>query len=105
MTQGVVAQDRVSRVGWTGGVLSWLVAGAAFSFVAGVVKVGIWVNHWYVAERFYDDVNEATKEGPYWNITQLLRSGNEALLNGLSWLGIAILCVLVAAVVRRRRSR
>lgn len=66
------------------------------------MKIGTWVNHWYIAERFYDEpyVDEATRQGLRSDIIQLLRSGNQDLLNGVGWLGIALLCVLVAVVVR-----
>lgn len=91
---------------WLDRTYSWSVGLAAVSLVVGAWKVGIWVNHWYIAERvFYPNVDEAAKQGPYWDIAQLLRSGNEALRDGFIWLGVAALCVGVAVALRRRRRR
>ena len=91
---------------WFECIYSWSVGLAVGSFVVGAWKVGIWANHWYIAERvFYPDVDEAAKQGSYWDITQLLRSGNEALRDGFIWLGVAALWVVVAVVLRRRRRR
>ena len=89
-----------------GRLYRWSIVIAVVSFIVGVWQVGIWANHWYIAERFfYVDVDEAAKQGPYWDITQLLRSGNEALRDGFIWLGIAALSVLVAVLLRRRWGR
>jgi hypothetical protein len=103
--QGVQA-PRDAQVAWRGGVLSWLITGAAVSVLIAAVNIGTWVNHWYIAERFYEDRNldPATTQGLYSDIVGLLRSGNRDLVIGFIWLGISLLCVLVAALVRRRRS-
>ena len=89
-----------------GRTYSWSVVIAIMSFIVGAWQIGIWANHWYIAEHFYySQVDEAAKQGPYWDVTQLLRSGNEALLNGFIWLGIAALSVLVAVLLKRHRAR
>ncbi|NTW40490.1 MAG: hypothetical protein HGA44_11495 [Cellulomonadaceae bacterium] len=91
---------------WTGRIFSWSFGLACLSLMLGGVNIVIWANHWYVAEQvFYPEVDEAAKQGPYWDIAQLLRSGNEALLEGFTWLGVAALCGTVALVLGRRRRR
>jgi LPXTG-motif cell wall-anchored protein len=89
-------------VGWTGGVLSWLVAGAVVGVLFAASRVIVWANRWYIAERFY---GSRSMEGRDAEVIRLLRTGDQQLVNGFFWLGIALLFVLVAAVVRRRRSR
>ena len=101
MSQGVQA-PRPAQVGRTGGVLSWLVVGSGFCLLFSVVKIGTWVNHWYIAEQFYA---EPETPGGNSDVIMLLRTGNQQLLNGVFWLGMALLCALGAVLVRRRRSR
>ncbi|MNT86322.1 hypothetical protein D3C72_2265950 [compost metagenome] len=84
-------------------MLTWSIVGAAVSVVLAAWKIGVWANRWYIAEQVYvPDVDEAAGTGPYGDITQLLRSGNEALLAGFGWLGVALVCGVLAAVARRR---
>ena len=91
---------------WAGRVFSWSFGLACLSLMLGGVNIVIWANHWYVAEQvFYPEVDEAAKQGPYWDIAQMLRSGNEALLDGFVWLGVSALFAVVAAVLGRRRRR
>jgi hypothetical protein len=71
------------------------------AFLVGAWRVGIWVNHWYLAERFANEEFDAS-----WTVADLLRSGNEALVNGFCWLGAAVaLGVVTRALVRRARRR
>ncbi|WP_407343575.1 hypothetical protein [Pengzhenrongella phosphoraccumulans] len=93
-------------VRWARRTISWSLGIGLFTVLLGAWKVGVWANHWYIAEHFYYvDVNEAAKTGPYWDITQLLRSGNESLLEGFVYLGIAAICFGLFAVLSRRHPR
>ncbi|GIG19733.1 hypothetical protein Cch01nite_04570 [Cellulomonas chitinilytica] len=103
-------RGEVRRVGtedhalWSGRVAAWAVVAAVVLGALGVWKVGVWANHWYIAERFYADVDPAhPKDGPYWDIATVLRSGNEALVDGAVRLGEAVVLVVVAVVLRRRQ--
>ncbi|ROS31407.1 hypothetical protein [Cellulomonas sp. PhB150] len=81
--------------------ISWVGTLAVIAVLVGAWQVGIWVNHWYMAERFANGATDAT-----WTIAELLRSGNEALVHGFCWLGVsAALAVVAGALVRRARSR
>jgi hypothetical protein len=82
-----------------------LVTGAAFSLVIAVVEVGTWINHWYIAEQFLAPLTGGTSDTPALrDIALLLRTGNQKLLAGICWLGGALLLVVVAGLVRRRRA-
>jgi len=108
MTHDGVAQDRSVRPQprWAARVASWFTVLAVVSFGVAAWQVGIWANHWYIAERvYYPWVDEAAKEGPYWDIAKLLESGNEALLNGFVCLAVAALAVAVAVLARRLAKR
>ena len=95
--------EQQTRGRWVERVLTWSIVGVAVGVVLAGWKIGVWANHWYIAEQVYvPHVDEAAKTGPYWDITQLLRSGNEALLAGFGWLGVALVCGVVASVARRR---
>lgn len=101
MEQQVAEQNTRSRR--VERVLTWSIVGAAVSVVVAGWKIGVWANHWYIAEKVYvPHVDEAAKTGPYWDIAQLLSSGNEALLAGFVWLGVAVVCAVVASAARRR---
>jgi hypothetical protein len=90
---------------WAGRIIRWAVLAAVVLAGIGAVKIGVWANHWYVAEHFfYPDVDPAHPEGgPYRDIAKLLRSGNEALVDGVVRLGEAAVLVIVAVVLHRRR--
>ena len=90
---------------WSRRVAAWALVAAVVLAGLGAYKVGVWANHWYVAERFFygPDVDPAhPKEGPFWDIATLLRSGNEALLDGFVRLGEAAVLAVVAVALRRR---
>jgi hypothetical protein len=92
MTMDVEAQ----RTRGTGRAASRWTTLAVVLFVVGAWQVGIWANHWYVAERFYE---------PGVDTTLLLRSGNEAMVTGLVWFAVALVCALISVALRRRRDR
>ncbi|MFF2452266.1 hypothetical protein [Isoptericola sp. NPDC058082] len=86
-----------------GRTASWCAVVATLAFAVGAWQVGIWANHWYIAERvYYPTVDEAAKEGPYWDIARLLYSGNQAMLTGLVCLAVAGLAAALAVLARRR---
>lgn len=79
---------------------------ALFTFAFGAWNVRVWANHWYIAEHFYyPDVDEAAKVGPYGEIAQRLRSGNEALRDGFVLLAATLVLVGLAIVLRRFARR
>jgi hypothetical protein len=82
--------DLTTRDGTTGRAQRWLWLGALTTFAVAAWKVGVWVNHWYVAERFLS------------KRADLLSSGNRALVAGLCWLGVMTAFVAGAIIARRR---
>lgn len=78
---------------------------AVIMFLVAAAKVAVWANRWYVAERFFDshpDGSPTTDLDTY--ATQLLRSGNQALLQGLVMLATGLVVVGLAIALGRRRN-
>ena len=78
---------------------------AVISFLVAAGKIAVWANRWYVAERFFDShLDGSAKTDLDGYATQLLRSGNQALLQGLVMLATGLVLVGLATALRRRRD-
>ena len=76
---------------------------ALTAFAIAAWNVGIWVNHWYVAERFLNSQAGGGPEGgDWWAAADLMSSGNRALVTGLCWLGVMASFIAVSTIARRR---
>lgn len=94
--------DLVARSGATGRGQRWLARGAWAAFALAAWQVGIWINHWYVAERFLSARGGGPDGGDWWAAADLMSSGNRALVAGVCWLGVMAVFIAVATIARRR---
>lgn len=94
-----------ARAGTTGRAQRWLSIGALTAFAVAAWNVGIWINHWYVAERFLNSrAGGGPDGGDWWAAADLMSSGNRALVTGLCWLGV-MAAFIAGATIARRRSK
>jgi Zn-dependent alcohol dehydrogenase len=97
----VAEQTRVARDSAT----RWLGLAAFTAFGVAAWKVGVWVNHWSMAERFlHARAGGGPEGGDWWAAADLMSSGNHELVVGLGWLGVTAVLVAGAVVARRRAA-
>jgi len=96
-TRAAVRRARVAR---------WCVTAAVVLIAIGVWNVGVWVNHWYIAENFFRPYGDyaAAKSGPTWDMWVLLQTGNVALVQGVVSLLVASALVIAGVLLRRTAS-
>lgn len=94
---------------WQDQMYWWAVGAALLLTGLGLWKIGVWADHWYTAEQHLDAAG-ASGAPPFQDMWELLRSGNDALVDGVSRLAGAAACLVAAVIVRhgwhglRRRS-